>query len=79
MFVVAELCERELVMTQQEYEEWKSGQYKNALRTCRERFLEPAYGCVWQDAANDIGRVLCHPERIEDSIFSDCAKGAKDE
>lgn len=61
-------------MTQQEYEIWKSGQYKSALRVCRKRFLEEsAYGCLWPDAANDISRILRHPEKIEDSIFSACA------
>ena len=61
-------------MTQQEYETCKSGQYKSALRLCRKRFLEPSYGCLWQDAANDISRRLRHPEKIEDSIFSNCAE-----
>jgi len=59
-------------MTQQEYEKWKSDQYKNGLRLCRKRFLEPDYGCVWPDAANDISYILRHPKSIEDSIFSHC-------
>lgn len=59
-------------MTQQEYETWKSGQYKSALRVCRKRFLESAYGCLWPAAANDISRTLSHPKKIEDSIFSEC-------
>ena len=61
-------------MTQQEYETWKLGQYKSALRVCRRRFLESAYGCLWPDAANDISTVLRHPKKIKDSIFSHCAE-----
>jgi hypothetical protein len=61
-------------MTQQEYENWKSGQYKSALRLCRKRFLSHAYGCFWPDAANHISRVLRHPKHIKNSIFSDCAE-----
>ena len=62
-------------MTQQEYEKWKSGQYKNGLRRCRKRFLDRSYGCFWPDAANDISRILRHPEKIENSIFSLCKTG----
>lgn len=64
-----------MIMTQQEYEKWKSDQYKNALRLCRRRFLSTSYNCFWPDAANDISCTLRHPKKIEDSIFSLCSIG----
>ena len=58
-------------MTQQQYELWKAGRWKNELRNCRRYFLSHKYGCFWPDAANDISKRLSYPEKIEDSIFSD--------
>ena len=59
-------------MTELEYQKQQIRWYKAMLRTCRERFSDPVFGCVWNDAANDISRTLVNfPDNPKKSIFKD--------